>query len=159
MQRKYLVLVSGLVLLGLLLSACSSTPEPAAEATQPAAEEPTVSQPTEEVEPTEEPDAAEEAWTAPEGALISVPADKAPVLDGVADETVWAEAPAITVAVSSGSNVGSSEVTLKSAYLDDSVFFLVTWDDPTQSYLRSPWEKQEDGTWIQLADPDNRGNR
>jgi hypothetical protein len=37
------------------------------------------------------------------------------------------------------------------------VFFLVKWEDPTQSFLRSPWELQADGTWIQLKDPEDKG--
>jgi hypothetical protein len=157
MERKYLVLVSALTISGLALSACSSAVDPTEEPTQSPVEEPSDPQPTENIEPTERPEPTQEVWTAPDGALIAVPIDEAPVLDGRADESFWAEAPPLTVSVSGGSNVGSSEVTLQSAYLDDSVYFLVSWDDPTQSYLRSPWEKQEDGSWIQLADPDNRG--
>ncbi len=53
--------------------------------------------------------------------------------------------------------MGSSEVTVKSVYSGDSVYFLVSWSDPTQSFVRSPWMKQDDGSWTKLVDPDDRG--
>jgi hypothetical protein len=33
----------------------------------------------------------------------------------------------------------------------------LTWEDPTESFIRSPWEKQADGSWIKLRDPDDKG--
>ena len=35
--------------------------------------------------------------------------------------------------------------------------FLVTYADPTESWYRSPWQKQEDGTWKQIKDPNDKG--
>jgi Ethylbenzene dehydrogenase len=46
---------------------------------------------------------------------------------------------------------------LKAVYTADSVYFLLTYDDPTESWFRSPWQKQEDGTWKQIKDPDDKG--
>lgn len=89
--------------------------------------------------------------------LASVAVEEAPTLDGAADEAYWADAPAVEVNVMGGANMGESVVTLKSVYTEDSVYFLVSWADPTQSFLRSPWELQADGTWIQLKDPDDKG--
>jgi len=97
------------------------------------------------------------ASAAPEGALVSNLVAQAPTLDGVADEAIWADAPAITVKVSGGANMGSSEVTLKSVYDGSKVYFLASWADPTQSFIRSPWVKQEDGSWSKLKDPDDKG--
>jgi hypothetical protein len=95
-------------------------------------------------------------FEAPDGALVSYHAMAAPTLDGVIDDA-WAEADAITVDVGGGANSGSADVSLKSMYAEDMVYFLVSWDDPTESYLRSPWEKQADGTWAQRSDPDDKG--
>jgi hypothetical protein len=88
---------------------------------------------------------------------VSIGVEEAPTLDGVADEAYWADAPVVEVAVAGGANMGESAVMLKSVYTADMVYFLVTWEDPTHSFLRSPWELQEDGTWAQLKDPDDKG--
>lgn len=89
--------------------------------------------------------------------LTSTYVTEVPVLDGVADEAFWADAPVLEVGVRRGANAGESNVTLQSVYTEDMVFFYVTWEDPTQSFLRFPWQMQEDGTWIQLRDPENMG--
>ena len=89
--------------------------------------------------------------------LVSLPVTEAPVLDGVADDAVWANVTAISVEVEEGANSAAGMVDVKSVYTDDMVYFLVTWNDPTESYLRSPWVKQEDGSWSRLVDPDDRG--
>ena len=89
--------------------------------------------------------------------LVSVPAVEAPVLDGIADDAAWEAAESIELELRRGANMEDSVATLKSVYTDDMVYFLVTWADPTESFYRFPWELQEDGTWIQLRDPDNMG--
>jgi len=96
-------------------------------------------------------------WVAPEGALVSKLVTEAPTLDGVAGEALWADASAITVAVDNGANMEAAEVTLKSVYDGNNVYFLATWADPTESFIRSPWIKQDDGTWSKLKDPDDKG--
>ena len=93
-------------------------------------------------------------FDAPEGTLVSVMAD-APTLDGVADEAAWTDAPGVTVTVTGGANAGTHDVTLKSLYSGDMAYFLVSWDDATEDHLRSPWEKQTDGSWLQLSNPDD----
>ncbi len=89
--------------------------------------------------------------------LLAVAVDEVPTLDGVADEAFWANAVPLEVGVRRGANNGRTTVELKSVYTDEMVYFLVTWEDPTESYLRFPWELQEDGTWLQLRDPENMG--
>lgn len=89
--------------------------------------------------------------------LTSISADESPVLDGIADDAAWEAASSIVVEVRRGANVEESVVTLKSVYTEDMVYFLVTWDDPTFSWMRFPWEMQEDGTWIQHKSEDNAG--
>lgn len=88
--------------------------------------------------------------------LTSVKVDVAPVIDGT-PEAIWDRAAAMTVNVAGGANTGSHAVTLKSIYTDDSVYFLATWNDPTESLMREPWVKQQNGTWVQLKDPDDMG--
>ena len=94
---------------------------------------------------------------APEGALVSVKVQEPPTLDGAADDAAWQNAAEITVAVTGGANNASTEVVLKSVYTADMVYFLATWADPTESWLRAPWEKQPDSTWKKLGDPNDKG--
>jgi hypothetical protein len=91
-----------------------------------------------------------EANTQQSNELISQYVATPPQLDGV-PESVWDGAPALTFPVVGGANAGSHQVSLKSVYSDDQVYFLVNWTDPTQSQQRYPWVKQEDGTWKQLS--------
>lgn len=166
------------ILLTLLLVACSTTTESTptsapevAEVAEDPTDEPTevptdvptevptdepTEVPTEEptLEPTEEPTPS---WLAPEGALVSVPVTEAPVLDGVADDAAWAEALVLEIEVAEGVNDAPDFIELKSVYTEDMVYFVVTWTDPTESYMRSPWVKQEDGTWLKLSDPGDKG--
>ena len=148
-MKKLFTLVSLVVLVSLLLSACGTPATPAP--TEP----PVVA--TEPPAPTEPP---LPAWTAPEGALVTAPVDAAPTLDGVADDAAWANATEIVVPVSGGSNFdgkGGEDVHIKAVYTADEVYFLVTYTDPTESFLRAPWQKQADGSWLKLTDPNDRG--
>ncbi len=86
------------------------------------------------------------------GTLTSVKVAAAPVIDGT-PEAIWDQATAMTVNVAGGANTGAHTVTLKSVYTDDSVYFLASWNDPTESLRRMPWQKQADGTWKQLKTP------
>jgi hypothetical protein len=110
--------------------------------------------------PTEVPtEAATEApaFEGPEGALVAYPADAAPTLDGVADDEAWANAPEITIPVVGGFNNFATDATLKAVYTDDTVYFLLSYEDSTDSFFRSPWQKQEDGSWVQVKDPNDKG--
>jgi hypothetical protein len=77
----------------------------------------------------------------------------------LADDAAWSKAQAITVQVSGGQNLknGSTTASLKAVYTADTIYFLLQYDDPTQSMRRSPFVKQPDGTWKKLADPDDKG--
>jgi hypothetical protein len=156
-------LVALLTLVAVVVAACSPTAVPQASpqpptqapATQaPATQAPPTKAPDTPAPPTAEPTAAFEA---PEGALVSVKAGEAPTLDGAGDEAVWAEAPELEILVEGGANTGSHTVTIKSVYTDDTVYFLVSYDDPTESMQRAPWQLQDDGTWVKLKDPDDTG--
>jgi hypothetical protein len=52
---------------------------------------------------------------------------------------------------------GSTEVTMRSVHTEDMVYFLIEYKDPTLSARREPWQKQADGSWRQLKDPDDKG--
>jgi len=89
--------------------------------------------------------------------LTALGVTEAPLLDGIADEAFWAEATGVDVVVRRGANMGETTVNVRSVHTEDSVYFVATWADPTESYLRSPWEMQADGTWAQLRDPEDIG--
>jgi hypothetical protein len=97
--------------------------------------------------------------------LVSVKADRAPVIDGAAD-AAWERAPAYKVSLdktvyepSNGfKGVTKTTVTLRSLYDQDYVYFLARYDDPTQSLARGQWVKQPDGSWKRLANKDSTGH-
>jgi hypothetical protein len=149
-MKKLLYVLSLVVLASLVLSACGAPATPVA--TEPPAPAPTEVPPT--VAPTEPP---APAWEAPEGALVSYPVDSAPVLDGIADDAAWTDAQELVVPVAGGFNNFAVDASLKSVYDGDTVYFVLTYADPTESWFRSPWQKQEDGTWVQIKDPDDKG--
>lgn len=95
--------------------------------------------------------------TVVEGDLVAVPADTAPALDGLADDAVWAAAPVLAVDVKNGANSGTTTVNIQAAYDADNFYMVLAWADPTESFIRSPWVKQEDGSWAKLKDPDDKG--
>ncbi len=82
--------------------------------------------------------------------LTSASVLAAPVIDGTAD-SLWSGATAVNIPVAGGVNMGSTNVSVKSVYTADSVFFLLDYADPTQSQQRMPWQKQGDGTWKKLT--------
>lgn len=151
-MKKLAYVLSLLVIASMILAACGSSPEP----TEAPAPEPTEApvEPTAVPEPTEPP---MPAWESPEGALVSYPADAAPVLDGVADDAAWANAQETVISVAGGFNNFGTDASLKSVYDGDTVYFVLTYADPTLSFFRSPWQKQEDGTWKQVKDPNDKG--
>lgn len=110
--------------------------------------------------------AAASAQEAPKGPVkpIVVTAAKAaaaPKLDGVADDPVWKSAPVASFEAVKGvhfkDNSGSTTGTIQAAYAGDTLYMLLTYDDPTFSVRRSPFQKQADGTWVKMKDPDDKG--
>lgn len=90
--------------------------------------------------------------------LVSRKVAAAPALDGSLD-TAWNGAHPIVVKVMGGKNLpgGTTEVSLRSVVAQDTIYFYVQYKDSTQSVRRSPWQKQSDGSWKQLKDPDDKG--
>src|SRR3970282_1504881 len=91
--------------------------------------------------------------------LVAVKVATPPVLDGEVD-AVWSQAREVVVAVTGGANLphGRTTVRLKALYSRDTVYFLMTWADPTQSLRRAPFQKLADGSWKKLADPNDKGS-
>jgi Ethylbenzene dehydrogenase len=93
--------------------------------------------------------------------LTAVPAAQAPELDGASGDAAWAAAKPLVVPLAEGENFkdgdGETHVTLKAVYTADTMYLLAEWEDPTQSFRRSPYVKQADGSWQKLKDPDDKG--
>jgi len=90
--------------------------------------------------------------------LVAVKVTTPPTLDGVVD-AVWGQAREITIPVADGVNLpgGRTAVRLKALYSGDSIYFLMTWADATESMRRAPFQKQVDGSWKKLVDPNDKG--
>ncbi len=90
--------------------------------------------------------------------LVAKKAAGAPALDGAMD-AAWSGAELLTVKVVGGRNLpgGSTEVSLRAVYTADTAYFFTQYKDETNSVRRSPWQKQPDGSWKVLADPNDKG--
>lgn len=80
--------------------------------------------------------------------------DKAPKLDGVLDDPVWAKAKPVAVHTQQGSGLegtGASLVEAWAAHDGQKAYFAFRWEDPSRSMRRIPMIKREDG-WHVLHD-------
>jgi len=96
----------------------------------------------------------------PKNTLVVAKVAAAPALDGVASDAVWAAAKPLTVKLSGGNNFGGSgetTATLKAVTAGDMIYFLLQYNDPTNSIRRGPYQKQADGSWKKLSDPADKG--
>ena len=77
---------------------------------------------------------------------------------GAADPT-WAKAQALSVLLAGGTNLkdGKTTATIRALYAGDMLYMLVQYDDATESVRRSPYQKQPDGSWKKVSDPDDKG--
>ena len=97
---------------------------------------------------------------APANRLVAAKVAAAPVLDGNANDPAWAAARPVRVEVSDGANFGGkggTTATLKAVYSGDTIYFLIQYADPTHSIRRGPYQKQADGSWKKLSDPNDKG--
>jgi hypothetical protein len=94
-------------------------------------------------------------------AVKAVKAATAPTLDGDASDEVWKKAPVTNLNAIKGvnfkDNLGNTTGTVQVAYTADTLYMLITYDDPTLSVRRSPYVKQADGSWVKLKDADDKG--
>ena len=91
--------------------------------------------------------------------LVVSRASTAPTLDGIANDAAWASAQPVRVSLSGGMNFqgGQTTMTMKSVVAGDTIYFLIQYADPTESKRRAPYQKQADGSWRKLADPNDKG--
>ena len=151
--NRTLLSITMIIVTSILLSSCVVQPVVA-----PLAEEEVVEAVAEATEAPAQEDVTEVAEEIDlEKTLVSMAVDTAPTLDGIVDEPFWIEASTLHVTVEDGSNMGTTEVHLQSVYTSDMIYFLVRWADPIEHFMRSPWVKQDDGSWSKLIDPDDRG--
>ncbi|CCQ73591.1 ethylbenzene dehydrogenase-related protein [Magnetospira sp. QH-2] len=90
----------------------------------------------------------------------AVKAAAAPTLDGMANDAVWAAAPKTDLKFVKGGNFGGkgeTTGTIQAAYAGDMVYFLMQYKDATLNYQRAPYQKQADGSWKKLKDPNDKG--
>ena len=79
---------------------------------------------------------------AQQNVLVSKKAAAPPPMEPTISDA-WKAAPPLTVKAVGGKNLpgGSTDVTLRSVHTGDTVYFLVQYKDPTQSFQRGPWVK------------------
>jgi hypothetical protein len=90
--------------------------------------------------------------------LVSKKVTAAPPMEPVTGDA-WKGARPLTFKAIGGKNLpsGSTDIALYSVYTSDTIYFLMQYKDPTQSFQRTPWVKQADGSWKQLKDADDKG--
>jgi hypothetical protein len=96
--------------------------------------------------------------------LVSIKTDQAPTIDGAVDAS-WEKAPAYKVRLDQTpykpdnfKGITKTNATVKSMHDKENIYFLVQWEDPTQSLERVPWVKQPDGKWAQKRNRDQTGH-
>jgi hypothetical protein len=91
--------------------------------------------------------------------LTAVKVAKPPALSAGAADPAWKAAKPVKVDLIGGQHFkdGKTTMTLKSVYSGDMIYFLVQYADPTESTRRFPFQKQKDGSWKKLVDPNDKG--
>lgn len=91
--------------------------------------------------------------------VTAVMTSAAPAIDGDAKDAIWKTAPVTKLKAVKGANFtkGATDATLQVAYDKENLYLLLSYDDPTLSVRRSPYQKQKDGTWQKLKDPEDKG--
>ncbi|MBL8349396.1 MAG: hypothetical protein JNL87_03715 [Burkholderiaceae bacterium] len=100
----------------------------------------------------------------PPNTLVAAKVGSAPNMAAGAADPVWAAARPLTVALTDGANFGArpgekgdTKATLKAVYAGDMLYLLIQHADPTLSKRRGPYQKQADGSWKKLTDPEDKG--
>lgn len=96
--------------------------------------------------------------------LVSVKAAAPITIDGTVD-AAWEQAPALTLTLDKTPykpdvypGITQTEITLRSVYDAENIYFVVQYKDPTRSLAHFPWVKQADGSWKQMKKPDSTGH-
>jgi len=139
MKTKLFVIVSVLLTLSFLLSACGTAVTPTPETI-------TVKE-TVVVPPTPVP-----AVSAQEGKLVSAPVTEAPVVDGNANDAAWGLAPESIIKVTAV-GIPGYELKMRSVYTNDTVYFLLQYPDSNMEASRAAWVYDpKTKTWDHLSD-------
>jgi hypothetical protein len=95
----------------------------------------------------------------PKDTLVASKVGTAPKPEALASDPVWNQARQINVQLTGGKNLtgGETAATLKAVYTGDMLYMLLQYKDPTNSIRRVPFQKQADGSWIQVRDPNDKG--
>ncbi|MCE2572576.1 ethylbenzene dehydrogenase-related protein [Motilimonas eburnea] len=95
-----------------------------------------------------------------ENELTSYSTNQAIVVDGIA-ESQWQQAKPLLITVDKMPYIANpypgitqTQVSIRSLYDDQFVYFYMEWQDPTHSLYRYPWIKQADDSWKQLKNKD-----
>jgi hypothetical protein len=165
-KNRYLYLICLITLVSLILTACtggassttSTTSSTSTTTTQPttSATTPASSATTNTTTTSRTPSAT--GSNLPVDTVGVVKVSTAPQQDGQV-ESLWSQANPVTIQAMGGNNFKNSSTTieLRSVYTNDSIYFLAQWTDDTQSLRRMPWQKQADGSWKQMLDPNDKG--
>src|SRR3954447_6488534 len=88
--------------------------------------------------------------------VVATSVAQAPDLGAGAVDPAWAKPQALSVPLLGGRNFkeGKTTATIKAVYAGDTLYMLVQYDDPTESVRRAPYQKQPDGSWKKVSDPD-----
>jgi hypothetical protein len=99
------------------------------------------------------------ASAADNATLVAAKAAKAPNPTVGAADPAWKKAKPLAVDLVGGANFkdGATKAVLKAVYTADSIYILLQYDDPNESVRRSPYQKQADGTWKKVKDPEDKG--
>jgi hypothetical protein len=91
--------------------------------------------------------------------LVAAKVASAPKPTAGAADAAWKKAKPLAVELVGGANFkdGGTKAVMKAVYTADSIYILLQYDDPTESVRRSPYQKQADGTWKKLKDPEDKG--
>jgi hypothetical protein len=91
--------------------------------------------------------------------LVAAKVATAPRLDAFAADPAWAKAQPLALELTGGINLvdGETTGTLRAVYTADTLYMLVQYKDPTNSARRVPFQKQADGSWKQVTDPNDKG--
>jgi len=100
----------------------------------------------------------------PPNTLVAAKVATAPNLAAGVSDPAWVAARPLTVDLTGGANFGAkpgekgeTKATLKAVYSADMLYLLIQYADPTNSKRRGPYQKQADGSWKKLTDPQDKG--
>jgi hypothetical protein len=98
---------------------------------------------------------------APPNTLIAAKVASAPDMKAGAADPLWRGAQPMAFKAVDGVNFaggkGETTGTMKAVYTADMLYLLIQYADPTNSVRRAPYQKQADGSWQLLRDPNNKG--